>query len=383
MGRPKTLWVREREALVVLAAGGTLEQAGVAAGVTSRTVSRIVADYGRMLIKPRKVRPNGLRLEEREKIWQGIHAGHSAARIARDIGRSASTVSREIQANGDRGQYSPLKAEAAAVERARRGRQCWTETRPWLWDVVVGLLFQRWSPQQISQWLRREHPDDPDWWVSHESIYQAIYVQAKPELRKELLAVMRQGRVRRVSRAGRAAQGRSPIRDMVNISERPAEVEDRAVPGHWEGDLIIGANGKSAVVTLVERSTRMGMLLKIEDRTATTVAAVIAANVRRLPAVLFRSLTWDQGIEMAGHQAFTLETNVQVYFCDPRSPWQRGTNENWNGLVRQYLPKGTDLSVYTQDQLDAIAIEINGRPRMTLGWDTPAQRFNQLVATSA
>jgi transposase, IS30 family len=323
-----------------------------------------------------------LSLAEREEIAVGLAAGLSMRRIAAGLGRPVSTVSREVARNGSGLGYRAVQAQAQAEFRAARPKTAKLAVNERLRGQVACWLEERWSPEQISVMLRAQFPHDPEMWVSHETIYQSIYVQGRGALRRELASCLRTGRALRKPRR-KEGERRGRIKDMVLISQRPAEVEDRAVPGHWEGDLIIGSRN-SAIGTLVERSTRFVLLLHLpQGHGADAVAAAMTEAMGTLPAALRRSLTWDQGKEMAGHAQISMATDLAIYFCDPHSPWQRGSNENTNGLLRQYFPKGTNLAAHSRGDLDAVAAQLNARPRKTLGWKTPAQALDEALAAAA
>lgn len=337
--------------------------------------------------RPVARRLSGLRLSlpEREEISRGLAAGESCRMIARRMRRAPSTVSREVARNGGRERYRGCDAQRAARSRARRPKPAKLSLIPRLRELVEAKLKRRWSPQQISAWLVRAYPDDRELRVSHETIYLSLFVQPRGALRKQLTRYLRTRRTLR--RPGVARQvtgkGQGQLRNAVHISERPAEAEDRAVPGHWEGDLLLG-KGNSAIATLVERSSRFTVLIGLpKGRGSEAVLDALKEKTATLPAQLVRSLTWDQGKEMAEHAQFTIDTGLQIYVCDPSSPWQRGTNENTNGLLRDYFPKGTSLASISQRKLDAVAAELNGRPRQTLGWKTPSEKFAEAVAMTA
>ncbi|MFE7411190.1 IS30 family transposase [Streptomyces laurentii] len=343
-------------------------------------VSTTTAPVG-LAVLEKKLHPRFLTLAEREKIRDLRAAGLSLRAIGRSLGRPASTVKREIDGNSGSDGYRPYAAHRAARRPRPKDRKLLRESP--LRVFVADGLRRRWSPEQICHALVQEYPDDQSMRVSVETIYQALYFQARGGLKREVQAAIRSGRIRR--RPHRDPARRTPrfTDPMIMISDRPAEIEDRAVPGHWEGDLIIGAHGRSAIATLVERSTRYTMLVHLPGgaHDAETVRDGLVATIQTLPAHLRGSLTWDQGSEMARHKQFTMATGMPVYFCDPASPWQRGSNENTNGLLRQYFPKGTDLSVHGPEDLEHVAQELNGRPRKTLDWDTPAKRLRDLLTT--
>ena len=366
------LWTRWK-------AGECVSDIARALEVPGSRVHHVLACAGGIVPAARRRSSRALRMEEREEISRGIAAGHSARRIAARLRRPACTVSRELARNGARSEYRASKADALAWERARRPKQCRLAANPELRYLVAGKLSAYWSPEQISGWLKQEFPTDPSLRVSHETIYRTLFVQARGALKKELIAHLRTvRRLRRPNGVPHSTGLRGHIVDAVSIRERPAEAQDRAVPGHWEGDLLCG--GKNTyLATLVERHTRFAMLIKVAGKDSASVVSALSKQVRKLPLELRRSLTWDRGHEMAEHKKFTMATDVQVYFCDPQSPWQRGSNENTNGLLRQFFPKKTPLSGYSQAYLDKIALLLNTRPRKTLGFQTPAQRLEAVL----
>ena len=346
------------------------------------SVRGILAATGGVRPRERRRSRHVLTLVEREQISRGIVAGDSIRSIAASLGRAPSTISREIKRNGGCRRYRACRADQAAWERAKRPKPCKLVINRSLARIVAKQLRALWSPEQIAGLSKCAYPNDEGYQVSHETIYRSLFIQARGALKKELLQHLRRTRVMRRSRHKHPGDtGQGQITNTVSIRERPASVEDRAVPGHWEGDLIIGSNN-SQIATLVERHTRYVMLAKVNGKDSETVINALIKQAHKLPRELYKSLTWDRGSEMADHQRFTLATDIKVYFCDPRSPWQRGSNENTNGLLRQYFPKGTDLSVHSQAKLNAVARQLNERPRKTLGFQTPAERFNACVAST-
>jgi len=356
--------------------GESMRSIGRVFGKPSSSIYFQLAPYGGIRPSPRRRSRLALTLSEREEISRGIVARRSIRFMASLLGRSPSTVSREVCRNGGYDRYRAAVADEQAWIRTRRPKRCKLANSPWLRQAVSRKLGLNWSPEQIAGWLKRTHPEDGSYQVSHETIYRSLFVQARGVLKKELLQHLRSKRtIRRSKQATQKGSDHGQIKDMISIRERPASVEDRAVPGHWEGDLLSGSKN-SHIATLVERHTRYVMLAKVANKETNTVVSALIKQAKKLPTELYKSLTWDRGKELAAHKQFTLATDIDVYFCDPQSPWQRGSNENTNGLLRQYFPKGTDLSVYSQADLNKVARQLNDRPRKTLEFETPAERFN-------
>jgi len=360
-------------------AGESVVEIAKAIGRVPMSVYGLLARAGGVAPAVRQRAACALRLEEREEISRALAQGESMRSLARTLQRSPSTISREVRRHGGARSYRAYEADKRAWDQGRRPKVCKLAQNERLQRAVAEKLQIQWSPQQISAWLERQYAADETMRVSHETIYRTLFIQARGALKKELLSHLRSRRLMRSS--SKPGQGGGQISDAISIRERPAEAEDRAVPGHWEGDLLCG--GKSTqIATLVERYSRYVMLVKLKNKDSEQVARVLAKHVLKLPATLRRSLTWDRGTELAAHKDFTVATDVKVYFCDPHSPWQRGSNENTNGLLRQYFPKGSDLSVFSQKQLDDVAHRLNTRPRMTLGWDNPAVTLSRAVAAT-
>jgi IS30 family transposase len=363
-------------------AGQSLHEIGRAFDKPHSCIRSVLLPRGGIAPDARRRSRLALTLAEREDLSRGIASDSPLREIARRLARAASTLSREISRHGGRAAYRAHDADRRAWDSGLRPKRCLLALHRKLRDMVASKLMLDWSPEQISGWLKTQYPDDESLRVSHETIYRSLFIQARGVLKKELLEQLRsKRRMRRSRHASASGQSRGQIVDAVSIRERPADVEDRAVPGHWEGDLLSGAKN-SYIATLVERHSRFAMLIKVPSKSTEVVVAALSQHVRKLPATLKRSLTWDRGLEMAKHKDFTVATDVKVYFCDPQSPWQRGTNENTNLLLRQYFPRGTDLSGYSQVQLDQVALRLNQRPRKTLGFETPASKLQASVAST-
>jgi IS30 family transposase len=372
-GQKAWMWERWRK-------GETLHQIALLFDRAHTSIRQILAETGGIRPPERRRCSRALTLAEREEISRSMVAGQSIRTIAARLARAPSTISREIGRNGGAACYRATQADQAAWDRAQRPKQCKLVANPALARIVTVKLQSQWSPEQIAGWLKHTYPCDENLHVSHEAIYRSLFIQARGALKKELLEHLRRTRgMRRSRHHTQKTDTHGRIVEAVSISERPAAVEDRAVPGHWEGDLLFGS-GNSQIATLVERQTRYVMLVKVAGKDTETVVNALIKHARKLPEELYQSLTWDRGKEMAGHKRFTLATDIKVYFCDPQNPWQRGSNENTNGLLRQYLPKGIDISGYSQAKLNAIARRLNERPRKTLGFRTPAEMFNERVA---
>jgi IS30 family transposase len=383
MGRPglsaaqkADLWQRWKQ-------GQSLSEIGRALGKHAGSIHGVLSSNGGFIPPVRKRSRWALTLAEREEISRGLATDASIRQIAATLGRAPSTVSREIRRHGGAHRYRAAEADTQAWTHSRRPQPCRLATSPTLQQIVASKLALEWSPEQVAGWLKLEFPDQDTMRVSHETIYRSLFIQARGVLKKELIGHLRSRRMmRRAQRASTAGQPRGQIIAGVSIRDRPAEVEDRAIPGHWEGDLIAGSKN-THIATLVERQSRFTMLVKVPGKDTTSVVTALSTQVRLLPSALRRSITWDRGMELAQHKRLTIDTEVRVYFCDPQSPWQRGTNENTNRLLRQYFPKGTDLSRYSQADLDRIAMRLNQRPRKTLGFQTPAAILEAGVALTA
>jgi IS30 family transposase len=363
-------------------AGQSLHEIGRAYGKPHPSIRGVLLPRGGIAPATRRRSRLALTLAEREDISRGIASGLSIREIARGLHRAASTVSRELARHGGRPTYRAHHADCQAWESTLRPKRCLLAGNRKLRDIVASKLILDWSPEQISGWLKIRYPNNESMRVSHETIYRSLFIQARGVLKKELLDQLRsKRRMRRSRHSSEHGQSRGQIVDAISIRERPAEVEDRAIPGHWEGDLLAGGKNRY-IATLVERHSRFLMLIKVPSKDTAVVVAALSKQVRKLPATLRRSLTWDRGLEMAKHKDFTVATNVKVYFCDPQSPWQRGTNENTNLLLRQYFPRGTDLSAISQAQLDQVELRLNQRPRKTLGFQTPASKLQASVAST-